>query len=140
MKYIPLKNTLLKGWAKKDGMMYCLTQTLYKNTRNDGIKHSMIIDRFYQAQFVKRNRIEMEYQSYIIFMSKAGLHINIMKKGFYCMYLMSRCSETLGLFKLLILEKWKQQNIERVLKKKQPQTKQNWIHAERKKKLFSLQR
>lgn len=36
MKYIPLKNTLLEGWGKKDGKTYCLTQRPYKNIRDDG--------------------------------------------------------------------------------------------------------
>lgn len=55
MKYIPLKNTLLEGWAKKDGKTHCLTWRAYKNTRDDGVKHGMIIEHFYCAHFVKRN-------------------------------------------------------------------------------------
>lgn len=47
MKYIPLKNTLLEGWGKKDGKMYCLTQRPYKNIRDDGVKRGMIMDHFH---------------------------------------------------------------------------------------------
>lgn len=77
MKYIPLKNTLLEGWAKKDGKTHCLTWRAYKNTRDDGVKHGTIIEHFYCAHFVKRNQHPLSERQHrentAILMAKADL-------------------------------------------------------------------
>lgn len=56
MKYILLKNTLFKGWAKKGGkdIVFNTESILHKNSNDDGVKQGMIIDHYYYMHFVKR--------------------------------------------------------------------------------------
>lgn len=54
MKYIPLKNTLLEGWAKKDGKVHCLTCTGTEEYRGKRGAIGPIFFSSYYADFVNR--------------------------------------------------------------------------------------